>query len=367
MLLLVTGLCCTFNSVAYSQDKIKVAILLPETRDTGGFWSSVIPMMRAAADDLSVDLNVVYSAPSSYKCKKRGIDLLTGSNRPDYFVTGYWPDCTQPHLELAEDLGVKTLIINTPIPDNVTKEIGVPRGRYKQWIAKMSPADLPLGYDLANVLIQQVRQSGYQGVIKMGGLGGNGDTYVDQQRKEGLLKRLNSDKQVMLTEFLLAEWKRDVAYNMTLKLMEQNPDLNAIWAESDEMALGAIDAVKRAGNKPGKNFFIGGIDWRREALQAVSDGELAATLGGHFVEATVALILIYDYHHGRDFVDDLGSQSQTFMQAVTSENIQQYQKLLDKLDWSSVDFRQYSKILNPALRKYDFSIERLLADLEQSS
>jgi ABC-type sugar transport system substrate-binding protein len=363
LLFLSTALCFIFSPQVLSDPKIQVGIVIPEKEGGGGFWASLVPMMRAAADDLDIRLNVTYAMPNPYSFKKKGIELLEGPAKLDYFITGFWPECTQAHLDLAEVRGIKTLIINTPIPDQVRQEIGSPRTRYKQWIGDMAPDDLLIGYELADALIRQVRQSGYQSVIKVAGLGGNGDTYVDQQRLEGLRKRMNSGEQLVLADYVLAQWNRETAYNVTVKLTNKHPDLKVIWAASDNMALGAIGALKNAGKHPGKDYFVGGSDWQREALQAVARGEMAANIGGHFVEGTMALVLIHDYHHGKDFADELGVSWQTAMKLLTLENIDQYRKLTGDIDWSTVDFRRYSKVCNPELKRYNFSIEELLADV----
>jgi ribose transport system substrate-binding protein len=66
------------------------------------------------------------------------------------------------------------------------------------------------------------------------------------------------------------------------QVMEQilgaNPDINAVFAQNDEMALGAIQALKDAGLQPGKKVLVVSIDGERDALRAVARGELGATV-----------------------------------------------------------------------------------------
>jgi ribose transport system substrate-binding protein len=52
----------------------------------------------------------------------------------------------------------------------------------------------------------------------------------------------------------------------------------AVYAHNDEMALGAIQALKSAGRKPGKDVTVISIDGQRAALEAIQAGELAATV-----------------------------------------------------------------------------------------
>ena len=50
--------------------------------------------------------------------------------------------------------------------------------------------------------------------------------------------------------------------------------INAVFAHNDDMALGAIQAMKEAGRKPGKDITIISIDGVRDAFQAMVDGDL---------------------------------------------------------------------------------------------
>ena len=56
------------------------------------------------------------------------------------------------------------------------------------------------------------------------------------------------------------------------------PKLTAVYAHNDEMALGAIQALKAAGRKPGTDVVLVSIDGQRAALEAILAGELGATV-----------------------------------------------------------------------------------------
>ena len=54
--------------------------------------------------------------------------------------------------------------------------------------------------------------------------------------------------------------------------------ITAVYAHNDEMALGAIQALKAAGRHPGKDVTVVSIDGERAALQEIIAGELGATV-----------------------------------------------------------------------------------------
>jgi ribose transport system substrate-binding protein len=55
-------------------------------------------------------------------------------------------------------------------------------------------------------------------------------------------------------------------------------NITAVYAHSDEMALGAIQALKAAGLQPGKDVLVVSVDGQKTALEAIIRGEMNATV-----------------------------------------------------------------------------------------
>jgi DNA-binding transcriptional MocR family regulator len=82
------------------------------------------------------------------------------------------------------------------------------------------------------------------------------------------------------------------------------------------------------------------------------------------MEAGLALLLIYDYHHGHDFADELGVTFKTPMAAMSQAEVRRYvEKVGRNPDWSRIDFKRFTKTHNPDLKRYDFSWERVIEQL----
>ncbi len=56
-------------------------------------------------------------------------------------------------------------------------------------------------------------------------------------------------------------------------LQAQGDDIDMVFAHNDDMALGAIEAIKAAGYKPGEDILVGGIDGPAAAMEAILAGE----------------------------------------------------------------------------------------------
>lgn len=339
----------------------KVAFLNPNPPGNH-FWDMVTDFMQAVAEDLNVELQVVHSKGNPYSYRKDGLELVEQLSKGDYLITAYFSGSSSiKYIQQANERGVKIFVINTGIPDEERPITGAPRGKLENWIGHMAPSDFQAGYELANILINKaaaLNKGGDEG-IRMLALGGGTDSIVPLQRQEGFRKRVAEQPHVRLDSLIDTAWTRPEAKITATELLNRNPDAHIIWTLSDPAALGVIDAAKDVGKKPGIDILTGGIDWSNDAISAVASGEMTATVGGHGFEGGWALLLIHDYHYGIDFTSDPGAVSVTKMRAITTDNVQTYIERLYKPDWSKIDFRLFSKKHNPALQKYDFSLENL--------
>lgn len=74
----------------------------------------------------------------------------------------------------------------------------------------------------------------------------------------------------------VANWDRTQGYQKMQSLLQANPDITGVISGNDEMALGAIAALKEAGKLA--NVKVGGFDGSPDAVAAVKSGELAYTV-----------------------------------------------------------------------------------------
>lgn len=74
----------------------------------------------------------------------------------------------------------------------------------------------------------------------------------------------------------VANWDRTQGYNKMQSIIQANPEIDAVISGNDEMALGAIAALKEAGKLEGT--IVGGFDGSPDAVEAVKAGEMAYTV-----------------------------------------------------------------------------------------
>ena len=72
-----------------------------------------------------------------------------------------------------------------------------------------------------------------------------------------------------------ADYDRTKAYDVTTNYISKHPELKAIYCGNDTMALGAVEAAKKAGRE---DIIIVGTDGNEDAVTSIEAGELAATV-----------------------------------------------------------------------------------------
>jgi simple sugar transport system substrate-binding protein len=75
-------------------------------------------------------------------------------------------------------------------------------------------------------------------------------------------------------DFTRANGKEVMAYF----LKKEGKGITAVFAQNDDMAMGAIQAIEEAGLKPGKDIKIVSVDGERAAFEAMIAGKLNATI-----------------------------------------------------------------------------------------
>jgi len=115
-----------------------------------------------------------------------------------------------------------------------------------------------------------------------------------QERLQGMHEVLDKYPDIKILASTTAKYNRQMGMKVTEDLLVRFPEIDAILAANDTMALGAKEAAKDARRL--EKIAIIGIDANPEALAAVEAGEMAATInGGAFDQGYVATDLTCRY------------------------------------------------------------------------
>ncbi|GAA1340230.1 substrate-binding domain-containing protein [Saccharothrix algeriensis] len=108
-------------------------------------------------------------------------------------------------------------------------------------------------------------------VVHLQGIPGASAT---RDRGRGFEQGLNSGG-IKVVASQPADFNRAKGLDVMTNLLQANPGIRGVFADNDEMALGAIKAL---GDRAGKDVQVVGFDGTPDALQAVEDGTMVATV-----------------------------------------------------------------------------------------
>ncbi len=141
-----------------------------------------------------------------------------------------------------------------------------------QWIAHVAVNSFDAGVAISRRLI-----NGMNGKGAIVALQGRLDTDPARKRFAGLQQVLKEKPEVQLLDQQTANWDRTAAFPiMKTWLAKYGNRITAVWAANDDMALGALEALRAAG-LAGKIPIVG-VDGIPEAIDAVAKGEMTATV-----------------------------------------------------------------------------------------
>ena len=348
---------------AYGQS---VAFIAP-TGAAEAFSMSAAKAMEAAAKKLGMPLEIQYAERQSPRAIAIASELVgrPPHQRPDYVIVANELGAGPELLRTLSSANVKTLMafggINTPEERAIT---GYPREKYKNWLGTVEPNPEQAGYITARTLIEKGRAARLQapdGKLHFLAVGGDKSTTTSALRSEGMRRAVREAPDVVFEQEVSAGFNQKKAEEQTAVLYQRYPTANLIWAGNDLMAFGAMQSWQAKGGKPGKDGLFSAINTSRDAMEMVKDGRLSALAGGHFITGAFALVMLHDYHRGRDFFSEEGRELRLpIFMSFGPKEAEMYQVRFGEDQFDSVDFSRFSKVLNPKLKRYEFRFDPLL-------
>ncbi len=208
--------------------------------------------------------------------EEMGVEILTVDAQDD----------AASQLSSVEDLLIKqidVLIVN-PVDGNAVvsaitaaNDAGVPvitvdRGAEGGDVVSHIASDNVAGGEMAGDFIAE--QLGEEGkVVELQGIPG---TSAARDRGEGFNKAMDKYSGMEVIARQPAGFDRAEGMTVMENILQGNPEIDAVFAHNDNMALGAMEAISAAGRLD--EIMIVGFDAIDNAVEAVEEGEMAATV-----------------------------------------------------------------------------------------
>ena len=167
----------------------------------------------------------------------------------------------QPALDQAEAKHIPVVTIDRVTAGEACREI----------ISNMGSDFFRQGQRAAAVLAQVT--GGHAKIIEIQGAYGNN---VETERTDGFKQGLAGHPGMTILAAQTGNWSTTDAQRVTEQLLLAHHNLNAVYAQADVMALGAMTALRQGGKTPGHDVKIVSIDGTRALVQQVADGNANA-------------------------------------------------------------------------------------------
>ncbi len=243
--------------------KPRVALVLKTLNNP--FFIEMQRGAREAADRLGVDL-VVQAAERELDVEKQMqiIENLIQTRVDALCVTPSGSKEIIPAILKANRAGIPVLILDTKVDASAEQE----GARFDTFIG----SDNYQGGRLAGQFI--LEQLG--GKAKVAILEGIPGHETGDNRLRGFRDAIAGAPGVEIVASQPANWERDQGFNVFQNILEAHPEVDTLFACSDLMALGALEAIAAAG-RTGEIRIIG-FDALAEARQAIAEGTMLASI-----------------------------------------------------------------------------------------
>ncbi|KZX20596.1 ABC transporter substrate-binding protein [Rathayibacter tanaceti] len=164
-------------------------------------------------------------------------------------------------LERAQEAEIPVILIDRGIePDNSDL-----------YVTRIAPDNIAVSTSVADWA-----KTTFPSGAKYFTLEGPAGVSVVNERNEGWDEVIGADSTFTKVGAQTANWSTEEAKSVfETVLKSNNNDVQLVFAQNDEMGLGAVQAVQEAGLTPGTDVKIATIDGTKNALQALADGELS--------------------------------------------------------------------------------------------
>jgi ribose/xylose/arabinose/galactoside ABC-type transport system permease subunit/ABC-type sugar transport system substrate-binding protein len=220
------------------------------------FFVQIRAGAQAEAKKLGVDLTVT-DAQNDASQQANQLQNFTSSGLGSIIVNPVDSDAAGPSVRAANKAKI-------PV-------VGVDRGVNKADTAALVASDNIAGGKLgAKAMAEKLGGKGK--IVILQGLAG---TSASRERGQGFAEGLKAYPGIQVVAQQPADFDRTKGLDVMTNLLQAHPDIQGVFAENDEMALGAVKAL---GSKAGKSVAVIGFDGTPDGLTAVKDGTMYASV-----------------------------------------------------------------------------------------
>ena len=249
-------LALTACSTSQKSDKVKIGVTLMDFSTEFGI--GLKDYMTAKADAMGdVELTVVDAGGDAAK-QLQQVETFISQKVDAIIMQPQEQEACSPAIDKAKAAGIPIINCNSLTITEPDAYVGS---------NDSESAEIAMTYI--------AEQLGGKGNVLM--MHGHPGQTAEVKRTEGAMDILAQNPDMTLLDEQTADWDRAEAMTVMENWIQAYGDqINAVFCQNDEMALGALNALVQAGKKD--NVLVVGVDAIDDALQSVKDGKMDATV-----------------------------------------------------------------------------------------
>ncbi|MDN6625870.1 MAG: D-ribose ABC transporter substrate-binding protein [Pisciglobus halotolerans] len=264
-------------------------------------------------DELVVGVSVSTLSNPFFVSLDEGINTLAKDNDTKIISVDAQDDTAKQSNDVDDLIqqGVDILLINpvdssaiTPAVESANGSdipvIMMDRSSDEGNVVSLVASDNVAGGEMAADFIKEVSGEDAK-VVQLEGIPGASAT---RERGKGFMNV--AEKSLDLLDSQTAGFDRAKGLTVMENMLQAQSEIKAVFAQNDEMALGAIEAIESAGKS--EDIQVVGFDGTEDGIAAVKAGTLSATVAQQPEEmGKLSLQAAYDYFAGKDVDEKIDS------------------------------------------------------------
>lgn len=242
------------SSSSSSNKKLKIAVVFKSINSD--YWKTVKAGSLAAGKELGVDVTVLGpSAETDFAGQTSIIEDQIVAGVDGLLVAPCQPASIGSTLDKADDAKIPVVLVDTDAP-------------WDKKVSFVGSGNTGIGETAGKFIAGKVGKGAEVAIIR----GMLGDATADQ-RTDGAKKALLAAG-VNVVALQPADADRNKGMTVMQNILQTHPNIKAVYATNDEMALGAERALKTAN----KNIVVVGVDGSPDACTSIKASELTASV-----------------------------------------------------------------------------------------
>ncbi|KGA98657.1 cytochrome C [Alkalihalobacillus alcalophilus ATCC 27647 = CGMCC 1.3604] len=246
-----------------SEKPIKVAVVLKTLSNP--FWTTMEQGILEEAEELGVEVEIL--ASQSEEDSQGQLRIFEDLINKEYDGIAFAPlspvNLISPTVTATRN-GIPTVNIDEKVDMDELHKAG---GNVNAFV---TTDNVQVGEQAGTFIVETIGE-GQVAIVE--GRSGNAS---GEARRSGAASIFESTDGIELVTSQPADWDRNKALDVVSNMIQRYPDLKAIYAANDTMALGALQAVNNAGLQ--EQIIVVGTDGQPEAIESVKNGGLTATV-----------------------------------------------------------------------------------------